>query len=280
MNVLSQQQIDSFNENGFLRIPGVFDADEVEWLSDELERLMQEWAIEGPGWRGPWREVYLTAEQDEKTILTAMHDLQFYSEAYQRAVVNETLTGAVADILGPNLELHHSTLHAKAPETGTPFPMHQDHPFYPHEGAAFIDAIVHIDSANDENGCLRFLAGSHKLGPLEHIRGEAGHSLPTDVYKLEDAVSVPADAGDVVLFSYQTVHGSALNSYRPVAAAGPHWLPRPGQHTNRRSVRGPPRRDSPRPETQSRPGRSAVASARGPNGAGLIRERFRETPAS
>ena len=211
MNVLSQQQVDYFNENGFLRIPGVFDADEVAWLSEELERLMQEWAIEGPGWRGPWREVYLTAEQDEKTILTAMHDLQLYSEVYQRAVVNDTLTGAVADILGPNIELHHSTLHAKAPETGTPFPMHQDHPFYPHQGPAFIDAIVHIDSANEENGCLKFLAGSHKLGPLEHIRGEAGHSLPTEVYKLEDAVSAPADAGDVVLFSYQTVHGSALN---------------------------------------------------------------------
>ena len=35
--------------------------------------------------------------------------------------------------------------------------------------------------------------------------------MPTDQYRLEDAVSVPADAGDVVFFSYLTIHGSAPN---------------------------------------------------------------------
>ena len=95
---------------------------------------------------------------------------------------------------------------------GTPFPMHQDHPFYEHEGPAYVDAIVHIDTASEENGCLQFLEGSHKLGPLQHIRGpESSPHLPTDQYRLEDAVSVPADAGDVVFFSYLTIHGSAPN---------------------------------------------------------------------
>jgi hypothetical protein len=35
--------------------------------------------------------------------------------------------------------------------------------------------------------------------------------LPTHQYRLEDAVSVPARSGDVVLFHLWTVHGSALN---------------------------------------------------------------------
>ena len=35
--------------------------------------------------------------------------------------------------------------------------------------------------------------------------------LPTDRYKLEDAVSVPAKAGDVVVFSIWTIHGSSVN---------------------------------------------------------------------
>ena len=197
-------------------IPQAFDPGNVEWLSDELERLMQEWAVKGKGWTGPWRDAYLTTEEDERASLTHMHDLHFYSEAYMRAVMNDIMTGAIADLLGPNVELHHTTLHAKAPEMGTPFPMHQDHPFYPHKGAAFIDAIVHIDSTNDENGCLKFLVGSHADGPLKHLGGhnsqqEGSPHLPTDAYKLDDAVSVHCDAGDVVLFSYYTIHGSALN---------------------------------------------------------------------
>ena len=72
---------------------------------------------------------------------------------------------------GPNGELHHTTLHVKPPETGMPFPLHQDSPFYRHEGAGYVDAIVHLDDTNDDNGCLRFVPGSHKRGHIEHITG-------------------------------------------------------------------------------------------------------------
>ena len=55
-------------------------------------------------------------------------------------------------------------------------------------------------------------AGSHKLGKLEHIRGpEVEPHLPTHQYSIRDAVSVPANPGDVVFFSIYTIHGSALN---------------------------------------------------------------------
>ena len=212
MFTLTEDQVAFYHERGYLRLRNVFTPAEVEHQSVELERLMLEWAQQTPGWRGPWRKAYMTAEEDERARLTAMHELQNYSEAFARAVVNDRLTGAVADLIGPNVELHHTTLHAKAPDMGTPFPMHQDHPFYEHEGPAYVDAIVHIDTANEANGCLQFLERSHQLGPLPHIRGpESSPHLPTDQYRLDDAVSVPADAGDVVFFSYYTIHGSAPN---------------------------------------------------------------------
>ncbi len=212
MHVLTDDQVAFYNERGYLRLPGVFSPAEVEFQSLELERLIDEWAQHGVGWRGPWRKAYMSAEDDARTQLAAMHELQNYSEAFMRAVVNDRLTGAVADLIGPNVELHHTTLHAKAPGMGTPFPMHQDHPFYEHEGPAYVDAIVHVDAAAEANGCLQFLEASHTQGPLPHIRGpESSPHLPTDQYRLEDAVSVPADAGDVVFFSYYTVHGSAPN---------------------------------------------------------------------
>ena len=58
------------------------------------------------------------------------------------------------------------------------------------------------------------MPGSHKQGKIEHIHGtEAVPSsphLPTDEYKLEDSVPVPAKRGDVVVFSYYTIHGSYI----------------------------------------------------------------------
>ena len=92
-----------------------------------------------------------------------------------------------------------------------PFPMHQDSPFYQHEGFGYIDAIVHLDDTNDENGCLRFLPGSHKQGHLPHIIENCSPHLPTDRYPLQNSVPCPAEAGDVVAFSIYTIHGSYIN---------------------------------------------------------------------
>src|ERR671925_652007 len=98
------------------------------------------------------------------------------------------------DQLGPNVELHHTTLHVKPPETGMPFPLHQDSPFYQHEGFSYVDALVHLDDTNDENGCLRFVPGSHKHGHLEHITQNCSPHLPTDQWRLENTVPCPAKA--------------------------------------------------------------------------------------
>ena len=215
--MLAQEQIAFFHENGFLRIPAVFTADETAELSAEMDRLVEDWAFTSPGWSGPWRQAYMDPETEKKSKLTAMHDLHFYSDAWMRAVTNARLTACIADLIGPNVELHHSTLHIKPPQTGHPFPMHQDNPFYRHENGRFIDSLVHLDDTCHENGEIRFLAGSHRQGYLEHITQlEDGTAcsphLPTDQYSLEDTVPVPAKAGDVVVFSINTVHGSYINS--------------------------------------------------------------------
>ena len=212
--MLTREQVEFFNEHGYLRIPQVFTPAEIDELSDELDRLVREWAITDQGWTGPWRRAYMNEETEKKSKLTAMHDLQFYSSAWMRAVTNARLADAMSDLLGPNVELHHSTLHIKPPETGHPFPMHQDHPFYMHENGAYVDVLVHLDNTSHANGEIRFLDGSNKLGALEHItrtaEGPCSPHLPTDEYRLEDTTPVPAQRGDVVCFSIYTIHGSYI----------------------------------------------------------------------
>ncbi len=213
--MLTAEQIDYFNENGYLRIPQVYTPEEVRAMERELDQLIQDWATTNMGWTGPWRQVYMSPDVEQRSMLTHLHDLHFYSEAWCRAVTNPRLAEALADLLGPNVELHHTTLHIKPPETGMPFPLHQDSPFYQHEGFSYVDAIVHLDDTNDENGCLRFVPGSHRQGHIEHITEVNGEPcsphLPTDQWRLEDTVACPAQAGDVVAFSIYTVHGSYIN---------------------------------------------------------------------
>ena len=224
---LTDQQCSFFHDHGYLHVPAVF-AGEVEELSSDLDALMDTWAERTKGWTGAWRGAYMDAETERRSELVALHDLQLYSAAWARAVVHRPLVETLAQLLQSPVELHHTTMHVKPPETGHPFPMHQDYPFYPHTTGAYIDVLVHLDDTCHENGEIRFLDGSHKLGPLEHIVADdhgtrTSPFLPVEQYRLEDTVPVPARRGDVVLFSILTVHGSYINTtdrYRRLVRMG------------------------------------------------------------
>ena len=207
---LTQEEADFYHEHGFLRLKGVFSKGEIEELSEDLDYVIEKFATRGKGWSGPWRQQIMSPEEEAQTVLVALHEIEMYAASWMRAVLKQRLTESLADILGENVEFHHATLHAKGPDFGAPFPMHQDHPFYPHQDGRYIDAILHVDGADEDGGCLKFLDGSHKLGPLVHNMDGSPH-LDQTMYRLEDAVSCPADPGDVVFFSIHTIHGSSLN---------------------------------------------------------------------
>lgn len=214
--MLARQKIDFYHQNGYLHLPGVFTPDETRDLQDDMDWMVQQWATTSPGWSGPWRQALMDEQTEEQSKLIHMHKLHYYCASWMRATVHPPLIEALAQLLGDCVELHNTTMHVKPPQTGHPFPMHQDHPFYPHADDRYVDVLVHLDDTCHENGEIRFLAGSHKAGPLPHITEfDDGTTctphLPTDQYKLADTVAVPAKAGDCVLFNINTIHGSYIN---------------------------------------------------------------------
>lgn len=213
--MLSSDQISFYHKHGYLHIPGVFSSDEVARLREDLDWMIRIWANVGVGWTGPWRKALMDLDTEVKSKLIAMHDLQFYADSWMKAVTAPNLTEAVSRLLASDgdpegltpVELHHSTMHVKPSETGHPFPMHQDWAFYKHVDHRYVDVLVHLDDTRHENGEIRFIDGSHKQGALEHITSfvnDAGETesctphLPTDRYRLEDTVAVPAQAAERV----------------------------------------------------------------------------------
>lgn len=212
---LTAEQVAFYHENGYLHIPRLFSQAETDELAQSLDWLIETWSNKEAGWTGPWRKAYMDEETDKKSKLVAMHDLHFYSAAWTRCVTNSRLTRCMTQLLGDNVELHHTTMHVKPPETGHPFPMHQDNAFYEHTDNRYVDVLMHLDDTFHENGEIRFLAGSHKQGYLPHItmtpEGPCTPHLPVDRYRLADTVPVPGHRGDVVIFNIFTIHGSHIN---------------------------------------------------------------------
>jgi phytanoyl-CoA hydroxylase len=185
-----------YEENGYVLVRGVFDAAEVQEMRDGLARILE--AVEGTA--SDRNHAWVEGQ------LKGFHDLQYHDAVFTRMVAHPRLVAVLTDLIGPNVQLHHSKMLVKPPEQGAPFPMHQDYPYFPHEQHSVLAASVHLDDTDEANGCLHVVPGSHKLGPLE-ADGEA-HTVD---YPLESGTPCPAAAGDVLFFNYLTIHGSGVN---------------------------------------------------------------------
>ena len=208
--MITDEQRSFYDENGYLMVKGMLSRSEALAYRVEahalIERLSQARANLEATWASA-RELKGGAE----TRLFHRHNVEYFSAHFHQLLLDNRLTEPAADIIGPNVQLHHTKLFIKPPEKGSPFPMHQDHPFFPHERHSMIAAIIHFDDAPLEKGCLRVVPGSHKRGPIDHDSSGGWH-LPFEQYPLESSVALPAQAGDVLFFSYLTIHGSGINT--------------------------------------------------------------------
>jgi phytanoyl-CoA hydroxylase len=200
---LSPTELQSYRDEGFILVRGLFSAEEAALYRAELHAIATIVDRQGKT-DATWSSV-----RGAGTRITHCHDVQFRSAAFTRLLVDPRLTGIAQDIIGPNVQLHHTKMFIKPPEIGSPFPMHQDYPYFPHERHSMIAVILHFDDAPEEKGCVRAYPGTHKLGPLPAIGQD--HHVPEDDYPLAGATPIPARAGDAIFMSYLLVHGSGLN---------------------------------------------------------------------
>jgi ectoine hydroxylase-related dioxygenase (phytanoyl-CoA dioxygenase family) len=201
---LARADAQFYEENGYLHVPQLISPEEAAWYRDELHLLAERMGNSD----GTWSSVR-DADPGKRLRITHCHDVQFYSAAFTRLLVDPRLIRYAQGIIGPNVQLHHTKMFIKPPERGAPFPMHQDYPYFPHAQHSMIAVIVHFDDAPVEKGCVCVMPGSHKLGPLEAVGSD--HHLPEDRFPLDKALPLPAKAGDAIFMSYLLVHGSGVN---------------------------------------------------------------------
>src|SRR5579859_8254526 len=170
----TQIDLDAYHTNGFALVRHVFDAATLSDFQQETDALLERASRGGRAteatWKGAWRESagVGVADAPPATRVDSIHNVQNHSAWFTRMLVDPRLVDRAAELIGPNVQLHHTKLHNKPPSVGSPFPMHQDYPYFPHAGDSMIAATVHVDDATVDNGCLCLIPGSHKIGPIEH----------------------------------------------------------------------------------------------------------------
>jgi phytanoyl-CoA hydroxylase len=206
--MIKPQDVDFYNENGYLLVKGVFDSQEVEEMRNAIDSTLLRAASVKNDRNSAWQGDYIPEEELKKLVLKGFHDIHYHDSAFTRALTHRNMAAVLSQLIGPNVQLHHSKMLVKPPEVGAAFPMHQDAPYFLHENHTMTAASVHLDDADMENGCLCVIPGSHKEGLLKHV---GRHYLDHRQYPVSMGTPCPAKAGDVLFFNYLTIHGSDPN---------------------------------------------------------------------
>lgn len=201
---------DQFAEHGYYHAKGVFSAADIASLESDFDRIVAQLTKSGEQIDATWGGAETERLARSSDVILHTHNVQKYSRRWLNAFLHERFLDVVSQIIGDDIILHHSKLFQKPSENGSPFPMHQDWPYFPTVNDTMIAGIIHVSDATDEMGCLRVYPGSHRLGRIEGADGRQQNDV-LDQYPIETAEIIEAEAGDVVFFHYFTLHGSMPN---------------------------------------------------------------------
>ena len=102
----------------------------------------------------------------------------------------------------------------KGPEAGLAFAWHQDSGYVVGNGGPlghppYLTCWCPLDDADDTNGTLRLIPGSHRKGLRDHRRLPASNDLAVDV--ADPGIALSVRAGSVVVFSSLLLHATGSN---------------------------------------------------------------------
>jgi hypothetical protein len=123
----------------------------------------------------------------------------------------------VEQLIGPDIILWGSQVFCKPAGTGKAIPWHQDGQYWPIKPLATCSVWIALDDARPENGCMRFIPGSHSGGVVYRHRTSERNDIVLN-QEVEPALFDESTARDDVLEAGQfslhdvyLIHGSNAN---------------------------------------------------------------------
>lgn len=216
---LSESQLQAYERDGFLVMPGLFSPREVDAMKAELRRIQKidtdHLVRERNG--GIAKTIYRVHEADGPTA----------SPVFHAASRSPRLLRPAQDVLGDDaLYVYHTKCNLKTAIDGSVWQWHQDYGSWKKDGVpepTMTTALIMLDEPTEANGCLYFIPGSHKEGNLDPQYDEStAYKLwvvPKDrlisiMERSPEPVPITGQPGTVVFFHPNILHGSGHNLSR------------------------------------------------------------------
>ena len=197
---VSDDQVACYEEQGYLLLGRTLTDTGLEQMRNEV---MGAWEAE----KGPFDP---TATWLKNSLLVNVHHSSMTARRYY---FNGPLVDVAARLVGPNLKGATSQLTFKMRGNTMPFDWHQDNIYGELDPYNALTTLTALDDADEENGCLWIIPGSHRQGQLEQRSNETKRSQEPVKLAPDEAgmIPVPMRAGEAICFSCWMLHKSDGN---------------------------------------------------------------------
>lgn len=212
--MLTQAQIDTYHENGFIGVEGVFSPDEVA----ELQRVTDEFVDKSRAYTehtGPF-DLEPGHTSDAPRLRRLKNPIEQH-QVYDQALRHPNVVKIVEQLIGKGLHVNGNKLNLKSAGFGSAVEWHQDWAFYPHTNDDLLAVGIAIDDMMVENGPLLVIPGSHQEKIYDHHQdGHFVGAVTEDVPHADSAVPIELKAGGISIHHTRALHASSPNvSDRP-----------------------------------------------------------------
>lgn len=201
LQALTPEQYRQFDEQGFVKLEGVFTPDDVAAVAAAIDPLEQkgEEHLRSLGGR---------ISISEADVITFTTHIVTKSDVLKRFAAHAKIKAICRDLIGPDVRLYWDQSVYKKTGKAQEFPWHQDNGYTFIEPQQYLTLWIPLVDVDEENGCPWIAPGLHKRGTLEHWLTPIGFKC---LEETTDAVAVPGKAGDVIAFSSLAPHRTGPN---------------------------------------------------------------------
>lgn len=213
------EQRESFKQDGFLIIRGLFSSEEIAGLKADVARLNTEQLVEEAD--GRCRSGMVVEDKDTPRLQFDIHKTGTRFDLLAR---HPRTVGIVQEVMGAPFYLYHSKFAFKAAFTGSVNFWHQDYGYWVnnrHPEPMMASCFVMIDPHTEDNGCMQVLARSHNEGVVAHepspreSTGDGQIRIPASEMakhcRKYTRIKLLGRPGDFVVWHCNTMHASADN---------------------------------------------------------------------
>ena len=212
---LTTEQVQFFNENGYVHNIKMLDLNHVEQLKNELQLIVNP---DHPG-NDLFYEFHSNESEDDDSIL--FHSLGHWriTKGFHDVLWNPRFVVVACQLLGTRaVRFWHDQLFCKPAYHGGVVAWHQDYSYWTRTSAMqHLTCWVGLDDVSVDNGCLHYIPGSHKWNLLDstELAGamDGIESFLTEKQKMQFQNKVPIEmpAGYGTFHHPLLVHGSYEN---------------------------------------------------------------------